>query len=104
MDPCIIVQMHKEKSNKMKQCIKILFFHIYMKLNMFQGHTAHHQQPKPALAASSFSYVESCWTCRWWTLSGTVYCARQRPSAVLDSRLWAVCRSKHVELHINMEQ
>jgi len=28
---------HKEKSNKMQQCIKILFFHIYMKLNMFRA-------------------------------------------------------------------
>jgi len=29
---------HKEKSNKMQQCIKIfLLFHIYMKLNMFRA-------------------------------------------------------------------
>jgi hypothetical protein len=27
--------IHKEKSDKMQQCIKILLFHIYMKLNMF---------------------------------------------------------------------
>jgi hypothetical protein len=27
--------IHKEKSSKMQQCIKILLFHIYMKLNMF---------------------------------------------------------------------
>jgi predicted transcriptional regulator len=27
----------KKKSNKMQQCIKILFFHIYMKLNMFRA-------------------------------------------------------------------
>ena len=29
--------IHKEKSNKMQQCIKIVLFHIYMKLNMFRG-------------------------------------------------------------------
>jgi len=29
--------IHTEKSNKMQQCIKILLFHIYMKLNMFQA-------------------------------------------------------------------
>jgi len=29
--------LHKEKSNKMQQCIKILLFHIYMKLNMFRA-------------------------------------------------------------------
>jgi hypothetical protein len=35
-------------------------------------HTAHHQEPKTALEASGFSYVEGCWTCSWWTLSGTL--------------------------------
>jgi len=30
------------------------------------------RSPKTALAASGFSYVEGCWTCRWWTLSGTL--------------------------------
>jgi hypothetical protein len=29
--------IHKEKSNKMQQCIKIVLFHIYMKLNMFRA-------------------------------------------------------------------
>jgi hypothetical protein len=29
--------IHKENSNKMHQCIKILSFHIYMKLNMFRA-------------------------------------------------------------------
>jgi len=33
----------------------------------FGRHAAHHQEPKTALAASGFSYVEGC-----WTLSGTV--------------------------------
>jgi len=28
--------IHKEKSNKMQQCIKILLFHTYMKLNTFR--------------------------------------------------------------------
>jgi len=35
--------------------------------------TDHHQEPKTALAASGFSYVEGSWTCSWWTLSGTSY-------------------------------
>jgi len=38
----------------------------------FRRHTTHHQEPETALAASGFSYVEGCWTCSWWTLSGTV--------------------------------
>jgi trehalose/maltose hydrolase-like predicted phosphorylase len=55
-------KIHKEKSNKMQQCIKILLFHIYMKLKTcFRRHTAHHQVPETALAAFSFSYVEGCW-------------------------------------------
>jgi hypothetical protein len=29
----------------------------------FWRHTAHHQEPKTALAASGFAYVEGCWTC-----------------------------------------
>ena len=41
----------------MKQCIKILF-DIYMKLNMFRATHRHHQEPKTALAASGFAYVE----------------------------------------------
>jgi len=45
----------------------------------FGRHTAHHQEPKTALTASGFLYVEGCWTCSWWTLSGT-YCAWQRPT------------------------
>jgi hypothetical protein len=32
--------IHKAKSNKMQQCIKILLFHIYMKLNMFRAQCA----------------------------------------------------------------
>ena len=38
----------------------------------FGWHTAHHQEPKTALAAFGLSYVEGCWTCGWWTVSGTV--------------------------------
>ena len=29
--------IHEEKSNKMQQCIKLLLFRIYMKLNMFRA-------------------------------------------------------------------
>jgi hypothetical protein len=36
VDPCIST-IHKEKSNKMQQCIKILLFHMYTKLNMFRA-------------------------------------------------------------------
>ena len=67
-----------------------------------------------------FSYMEGCWTCSWWRLSGTVLCLTtstnytsnnfprmkkpEAASAVLGSWWWAVCRPKHVELYINTEQ
>jgi len=63
----------------------------------FGRHTAHHQEPKTALAASGFAYVEGCWTCSWWTLSGTVcltkstnYTSKQRCCVLLDLFLWIV--------------
>ena len=43
-----------------------------MKLNMFGRHTAYHQEPKTAQAASGFAHVEGCRTCSFWTLSDSV--------------------------------
>jgi len=37
----------------------------------FGRHTANHQEPKTALPASGFAYLEGCWTCSCWTLSGS---------------------------------
>jgi len=34
----------------------------------FGRHTDHHQEPKTALVASGFAYVEDCWTFSCWTL------------------------------------
>ena len=73
----------------MQQCIKILLFRMYVKLNMFlhcacacsvpdNVHQLHVQQP------STHEKPEAA-------------------SAVLGSWWWAVCRPKHVELHTNME-
>jgi hypothetical protein len=36
------------------------------------GDTAHHQDPKTALATSGFTYTEGCWTCSWWTSDTTI--------------------------------
>jgi len=46
--------------------------YLYEAQHVSGDNTAQHQEPKTALAASGFSYVKGCWTCRWWTLSGTV--------------------------------
>jgi len=96
--------IHTEKSNKMQQCIKIYYSIFIWSSTCFGRHTAHHQEPKPALAASGIAYVEGCWTCGCWTLVRLCLTHKsEAASAVLGSLWWAVCRPKHSELHINME-
>jgi len=75
----------------MKQCIKMYYSLFIWSSTCFGRHTAHHQESKTALAASGFSYVEGCWTCSWWTLSGTVYCAWQRPPATRPTNFHVYC-------------
>jgi hypothetical protein len=66
-DPCIIVKFIKKNPTRRNNVSK---FHY----------------SKTALAASGFSYVEGCWTCSWWTLSGVVtYEKPEAASAVLGS-------------------
>jgi len=49
-----------------------LLFLIYMKHNVFRATPPIIRSlPKTALAAPGFSYVEGCWMCGWWMLSGT---------------------------------
>jgi hypothetical protein len=60
----------------------------------FGRHTAHHQEPKTVLVASGFSYVEGCWTCSWWMLSGTLCLTTSTnltPNfSVVQPRAWAL--------------
>jgi hypothetical protein len=75
------ITCHWDSYRKIQQDATVcqnLLFHIYMKLNVFR---AHYQEPKTALAASGFAYVEDCWTCVCWMLSG---------SALLDFSVWIV--------------
>jgi len=60
----------QRKSNKMQQCTKFYFIFIWSS-TCFGRHTAHHQEPKIALASSGFAYVESCWTCSCWMLTAS---------------------------------
>ena len=87
-----------------------LYFLFVWSSTCFGWHTAHHQEPKTALATSGFACVEGCWTCSCWTLRASSnytsnnlppYAKPEAASAVLGSWWWAVCRPKHVELHIN---
>ena len=48
--------IHKEKSNKMQQCIKILLFHIYMNV-----HQLHVQQPSTYEKPEAASAVLGSW-------------------------------------------
>jgi hypothetical protein len=52
--------VHTEKSNKMQQYIKIYYSLFIWSSTCFGRHTTHHQEPKTALAASGFAYVEGC--------------------------------------------
>ena len=72
VDPCIIVQFIKKNPTRCKNVSKFYYSIFIWSSTCFGRHTAHYQEPKTALAASGFSYVEGCWTCSWWTLSGTV--------------------------------
>jgi hypothetical protein len=85
VDPCIIVQFIKKNPTRCNNVSKF-YYSVFVCSTCFGRHTAHHQEPKTALAASGFLYVEGCCTCSQWTLSGT-YCARQRPSTCKKKRL-----------------
>jgi hypothetical protein len=64
--------VHKENPTRYNSVSKFIIPYLYEAQHV-SGDTAHHQEPKTALAASGFSYVEGCWTCSWWTLSGTLW-------------------------------
>ena len=60
--------IHIENPTRCHSVTKFYFIFIWSS-TCFGRHTAHHQEPKTALAASGFADVEGCWTCGCWTLS-----------------------------------
>jgi hypothetical protein len=50
-----------------RNCVSEFYFMYIRSSTCFGRHSAHHQVPKTALAASGFAYVEGCWTCSCWT-------------------------------------
>jgi len=60
--------IHKEYPTRCNSVSKFYFMFIWSS-TCFRRHTAHHPEPKIALASSGFAYVEGCWTCSWWTAS-----------------------------------
>jgi hypothetical protein len=68
----IYSEIHEENPTKCNSVPKFYYSLFIWSSTCFERHTAHHQEPKSALAVSGFSYVESCWTCSWWMLSCTL--------------------------------
>jgi len=62
--------IHKENPTRCNSVSKFYFIFIWSS-TCFGRHTAHHQEPKTALASSGFAYVESYWMCSCWTLSAS---------------------------------
>jgi len=101
VDPCIIVKFIKKDPTRWNNVSKFYYFIFIWSSTCFGRHTARHQEPKTALVASGFSYVEGCWTCSWWTLSGT-YCAWQRPKSkcYYFIFIWSsTCFGRHTARH-----
>ena len=86
VDPCIIVQFTKKNPTRCNSVSKFYFIFIRSS-TCFGRHTAHHQEPKTALAASGFAYVESCWTCSCWTLSASSNYTSNNPPRMQNQRL-----------------
>jgi len=64
--------IHIENPTRCNSVSKFYFKFIWNS-TCFGRHTAHHQEPKTALAASGLAKVEGCWTCSCWMLSGIEY-------------------------------
>jgi hypothetical protein len=63
----------------------------------FGRHTAHHQKPKTALAASGFSYVEGCWT---WTKKSPTKCNNVLKCYCSLFILISTCYGRHPAHHL----
>jgi hypothetical protein len=72
VDPCIIVQFIQKNRTRCNSLSKFYYSIFIWSSTCFGRHAAQRQGPKTALAASGFSYVEGCWMCSWWTLSGII--------------------------------
>jgi hypothetical protein len=83
LDPCIIVKFIKKNPIRCNNVSKFYYSILVLSSTCFGRHTAHHHEPKTVLAASGFLYVEGCWACSWWTLSGLTTSANYTPISPL---------------------
>jgi len=64
----------------MQQCIRIYYSIFTWSSTCFGRHTAHHEEPKTALTASGFAYVEGCrtWVAGRWKRPATFQVCKTR--------------------------
>ena len=76
---------HIKNPTRCNSVSKVYFLFTWSSV-CFRRHTAYHQEPKTALAASGFAYVEGCWLCSCRTLSSN-YTANNNPPHMHNQRL-----------------
>ena len=64
VDSCIIVKFMQKNPTRCNSVSKFIIPYLYEAQHVSGRHTARHQEPKIALAASGFAYVKGCWTLR----------------------------------------
>jgi len=85
-DPCIIVQFLRWKTQQDATVYQnFIIPHFKWSSTCFGQHATHHQEPETAQAASGFAYMEGCWMCSCWTLSGSIYTL---PDNVQQLHVW----------------
>ena len=77
--------IHKENPTR-RNSVSTFYFIFIWSSTCFGRHTAHHQEPKTALAASGFAYVEGCWTCSCWTLTASSNYTANNPPRMQNQR------------------
>jgi len=84
VDPCTFIKKNPTRCNSVSK----FYYSVFIwSSTRFGRHITHHQEPKIALAASGFSYVEGCWACSWWTVSGVSLTPSTNYSWQLASRI-----------------
>jgi hypothetical protein len=78
--------IHIESPTRCNSVSKFYFIFIWSSA-CFGRHTGHHQEPKTALAAFGFPYVEGCWTCSCWMLSASSNYTANNPPRMQNLRL-----------------
>jgi hypothetical protein len=104
VDPCIIVQFININPTRCNNVSEFYYSVFIWSSTCFGWHTAHHQEPKTALAPSGFSYMKGCLMCRWWSLS-TIYTSPETCWASYEHEIikfWYIVASCWIFLYLYM--